>query len=561
MLSDQQSQRYLHRLLLALLLVVGLALRLYGITWDDNHHLHPDERQITMVVSRLGMPPLSQWPAFFTPPPFSTPSEEKPNFFDAETSPLNPHFFAYGSLPFYLLRITTHLLTVPAGLAEYFSSWPLVAQFLSGLGRMSDYDHITLVGRALSALIDTAIICLTYLLGKRVYDRRVGLLAALLVTFTVFHIQLAHFYAVDTLLTFFVLLFFVFALDFAREGGLWNALLMGGSFGLALATKFSAAPLALVIVGSYSLRYRRQGRRVWGRLGQLFLLTIVACAVVFFFAEPYAILDFDAFAAGIAEQGRMVRGIADYPYTRQYIGTTPYLYQIRETAEWGMGLPLGLVAYGGLGYFLWRVVREKKGEELLLLAWVAPYFLITGSFTVKFMRYMLPLLPSFLIMGAAMLFAFKDALHRRAPERKVVRSAIWYGLTGLIIASSVLYVWAFTSIYSRPHSRIQASEWIYRNVLPGSTLALEHWDDDLPLSRTVDVRPRSIGEYQTLKMNLYEPEEGGPGQRVDEALDRVRERFGQEALSRARLLEAQQRRKRRRGETMPGLDAERDGKR
>jgi YYY domain-containing protein len=504
LLDARLSSAKLHRPLLILLLVVGAALRLYGNNWDDNHHLHPDERQITMVVSRLGMPLLEQWLSFFTPPPLSSPSEENPNFFDPETSTLNPHFFAYGSLPFYMLRLATHLLTIPASLSSYLTAWPSLAEFLEGLRRMSDYDHITLVGRALSALIDTAVIYLTYLLGKRVYDRRVGLLAAAFVTFTVFHIQVAHFYAVDALLTFFVLLFFVFALDFARRGGMWNGALMGATLGMALATKVSAAPLLLVVLGAYVLHFRARGKEDPRRESCLLLLTLASLAVVFFLCEPYAILDFDAFTAGIAEQSRMVRGIADYPYTRQYINTPAFLYQIEQTAVWGMGLPLGLVAYGGLGFFLWRAWRDRRGEELLLLAWVGPYFLVTGAFMVKFMRYMLPLLPFFLIMGAAMLFAFRDWLRRRFPARKAAASAIWYGLTGLVLACSVLYSLAFVSIYSRPHSRIQASEWIYRNVPAGSTLALEHWDDDLPLSRTVDGRPRSIGEYQTLKMNLYE---------------------------------------------------------
>ncbi len=168
MSGSEPRSRNLSQVLLILLLVVGVALRLYGLNWDDDHHLHPDERQITMVVSRLGLPPLRQWPSFFAPPFLTNPSEENPNFFDAETSSLNPHFFAYGSLPFYLLRLTTHLLTVPAGLSAYLSSWPSAAEFLHGLERMSDYDHITLMGRVLSALIDTGVIYLTYLLGKKV---------------------------------------------------------------------------------------------------------------------------------------------------------------------------------------------------------------------------------------------------------------------------------------------------------------------------------------------------------------------------------------------------------
>jgi 4-amino-4-deoxy-L-arabinose transferase-like glycosyltransferase len=484
------SKRDRSQLLLILLLLVGAALRLYGMNWDDNHHLHPDERQITMVVSRLGMPPLGQWPSFF----------------DADTSPLNPRFFAYGSLPFYMLRLTSHVLTMPAGLSTHFHFWPAASQFLEGLRRMSDYDHITLVGRVLSALIDTGVIYLTYLIGKRVYDRRVGLLAAVFVTFTVFHIQVAHFYAVDALLTFFVLLFFVFAIDFAQQGGVRNSILLGASLGLALATKFSAAPLALVVLGTYVLRVKQQGAGHLGQALRLLLFTALALALTFFIAQPYAVLDLGAFSAGIAEQAKMVRGIADYPYTRQYVNTPAFLYQIQHTIIWAMGLPLGLVAYCGLGFFLWRAARYRRGMELLLLAWVGPYFLVTGSFMVKFMRYMLPLLPFFFIMGAKMLHSFRGWLQERVGGDDRRASAIWYGLTGFVIAWSVLYSLAFASIYSRPHSRIQASEWIYRNLPTGSTLALEHWDDDLPLRRIVDDQPRSISEYHTLKMNLYEPD-------------------------------------------------------
>ena len=129
--------------------------------------------------------------------------------------------------------------------------------------------------------------------------------------------------------------------------------------------------------------------------------------------EPYAVLDWESFIKRVVEESNMVRGIADLPYTRQYIDTPAYLYQIWNTSVWGTGIPLGIVAFGGL---LWATVRgliRRRSEDLLLLSWVLVYFLINGSFMVKFLRYMLPILPFLCILGAAAVVALKDWLAAR----------------------------------------------------------------------------------------------------------------------------------------------------
>ena len=79
------------------------------------------------------------------------------------------------------------------------------------------------------------------MLGKRLFDRRVGLLAAVFAAFTVLHIQLSHFYTVDTLLTFFIVLAMLCAVQVMRRGSLGASAWMGVCLGLALATKVSVA--------------------------------------------------------------------------------------------------------------------------------------------------------------------------------------------------------------------------------------------------------------------------------------------------------------------------------
>lgn len=492
---------------LALILVIGATLRFYGLNWDQNHHLHPDERAIVaFVVPEIGMPPWREWPEFFNPFLAGEATEEHPNFFDPETSPLNPRFFAYGSLPLYLLRLEANLLSLYAPYARLFSPWPSLAQTLAILGRTSDYEYLTLLGRMMAGVAGTLNIYLTYMVGKRAYNERVGLLAAAFSALTVFEIQVSHFFAVDIFLNLFVLLAVYSALGLAHGRGWEEAALLGASLGWALATKFSAAPLALVFLCAFALRYRRG--KGWREIVPLALLALLFLALVFFVAEPYAILDWQSFWERVVAEGEMARGIRDLPYTRQYAGTTPFLYQITQTTLWGMGPALGVVAWGGLLFTLWRGFRHRQPSELLLLAWVVPYFLITGSFYVKFLRYMLPLFPFFYIMGAEMLLSLRERCAGLAAR------CAWQIALGLVVALSLLYSLAFVSIYSRPHSRVQASEWIYRNIPPGLTLALEHWDDELPLGMVVDEEPRSIEEYRTVTMALYEPDDEAKYQEI-----------------------------------------------
>ena len=72
-----------------------------------------------------------------------------------------------------------------------------------------------------------------------------------------------------------------------------------------------------------------------------------AALVALLATQPYMILDSETFFANVSEQGEMVRRIRDYPYTRQYIDTTSYVYQVTQLGIWGLGPVAGVVAWLG----------------------------------------------------------------------------------------------------------------------------------------------------------------------------------------------------------------------
>ncbi|MGB9637465.1 MAG: hypothetical protein ACPLY7_01565, partial [Microgenomates group bacterium] len=66
----------------------------------------------------------------------------------------------------------------------------------------------------------------------------------------------------------------------------------------------------------------------------------------------------------------------------------------------------------------------------------------------------------------------------------------------VVLISTLLWSISFLSIYSRPNTRVTASKWINQNIPAESNLAVEHWDDRLPLFNSE--------KYNFLEMPLYE---------------------------------------------------------
>ncbi|MCS6800550.1 MAG: DUF2298 domain-containing protein [Chloroflexota bacterium] len=441
---------------------IALALRLIGLNWDNGGLYHPDERFILMTVEgRIRLP----WPI------------DLAVLLDPALSPLNPRFFAYGSFPLYLLKAVAH---GASSLQPTFAT-----------------SDLRLVARALSALFDTGTVLLTYFVGLKLSGRLLGAIAAALVAFAALHIQLAHFYAVDTVLVFFLLAATLLCLLLIERPTFGRAALLGAAFGLALATKVSAAPLALAIVGAHLLAVWKRAPE--GRLSPVerllggLIVTFGTAAFFFVVTQPFALLDRETFLANITEQSEMVRRIRDYPYTRQYIDTPKYWYHIHQLSLFGLGLPFGIAGWLG---FLWAVGRAavlRQRGEIVLLLWAVPYFAINGAFEVKFLRYLLPLIPFLALFAARFLLDLTSAFARLSPRGRAAGGALMSGVVG----ATALWGLAYVQIYARPHPATAMAAWMTANVPAGATIAKEHWEEGLP----------NLGMYRIVELNLYDPDD------------------------------------------------------
>ncbi|MDX1662814.1 MAG: phospholipid carrier-dependent glycosyltransferase [Candidatus Promineifilaceae bacterium] len=520
-------------LLLALVLLVAAALRLTGVDWDGYHHYHPDERFITWVATTVEfprslatalIPAESSFNPYYWPPGAESPGIVVP----AD----QPRYFAYGHLPLYLGVAATRFAEGVAPLLRgwFPEGWLFTQDILNAAGH-TEFRHLTAVVRVTTALVDVMTVAAVFFLGRRLYGIVVGLLAAALLALNVMHIQLAHFFAVDPYLTLFTVLALLFVVlaagrEQADRAGMALFLLAGAAIGLAVGSKFSAVLLFLPLGVALLYRWHWREAVYWQRL----VLSGAAALIAFAVTNPFALLAWNCsvvtparplgplslpaldwrscFLDNIARQSAMVQGGAAFPFTRQYLETVPYLYPVLMQIRWGMGPLLGVTAFGGFAWAIWvgaraalrwrpnrpgiaPVTASGQGGWLagaplgwIVLAWTVPYFLITGGFVVKFMRYMQPLTPFLMIYAAAFLLALPWVRLRRI-------------LAAVVLVGTALYALAFVNLYTTVHPWMGASHWIYENVESGALILSEKWDDPLPSSLEVDGEFRRHNEFES----------------------------------------------------------------
>jgi YYY domain-containing protein len=522
--SSAEDRSPWQHVLLVLILLVAFLLRAGNIAWDEGKLTHPDERSTVAFYA-----PTMHWPTDWS------------TAFNPQKSTFNPLWdrqagqrrsYTYGHFPLYLLTITADVASRTAPLFKAFGALPETVSFVRTLKGVPGYAY---VGRFLMAVADTFTVYLVYLIARKLYGRRAGLLAAALSAFTVTQIQLAHFFAVDPISGAFTMLALYGAMLMFERQDAWSAVVTGVGCGLAIASKFSALPIvAAPLVATLMPMAQRwwasrrtttaepsgaepRGRSVPELVG-LLLLSLLVAFLVLVITSPFVFLDWGNFAQAVLnEQGAMVRGEADFPFTRQYRGTLPYVYYFEQQLKWGMGWPLGIVGLLGLSWVLVRAVagRARTGEWILL-SWLVPYFGLTGLFLAKFMRYMVPVVPLLTVMGVGLLttterwFAGRREPAAAGGRRQGPRSVVVPLVALLVLVATVVWALAFVNgVYGRTHTWIAASRWIYANVPDGSVLASEHWDDDLPLGLPEPGADMGSHGYRVVDLPMYEEDNQG----------------------------------------------------
>ncbi|MBI3173348.1 MAG: glycosyltransferase family 39 protein [Chloroflexi bacterium] len=504
-MMQKEERAWIYNILLLAVLMVAAYLRFTGSDWGMLEHQHPDELFLTSVTydiapigtstDVLGSAPTAAanpWRATY--PTIYTDCKEWGGYFDTACSPLNPHnrghsFYTYGTLPLILVRYSADWITQLAHV-EQLSTW------------VKPVTDLKQFGRQWSALADLLTVLLLYLIVVRLYNRKTALLAAAFSALAVMQIQQSHFYTTDNFSTLFMFLAILFAVEILvyrrpegadeepfilsawtsifRDPLFWFTVAFGVAFGMAVASKLTAAPLALLLPAAFFMRSLRHADDdsvtpdkpdltkfwVYMIIGGFFAL------LSFRVFQPYAfhgiISPNMAWFDNVREQRAQATPDSDLPWNLQWARRS-HLYSFENLTIWGLGLPLGILSWLGFLWMAWRIFKNREWRpHLLLWGWTALYFGWQSMQYNPTMRYQLPIYPLLAMMAAWFVFEGFQKFVRN--ETSLDRNVYFYlnhvvrVLGAVVLVLTAAWAFAFLNIYTHDETRIAASKWIFQNV-------------------------------------------------------------------------------------------------
>ena len=357
-------------LLLPLVIVgLALALRVWGLGWglpnQDRHYpYHPDEAVVmTNGVNRVSL----------------------------VLGDFVPGFYHYGTLPLLIARSFYE-----AGPMMHGEPFDLNRPFAAQVGAFAAQ---MLAGRWASVVFGLLSVLMTYALGRQLYGRRTGALAAAFFAVAPLPVILSHYVTVDAIGVFFVLAALYAAAVWLNDPQgtvsqiAWRAVVTGMLAGMAAGCKLNFAVAGLAALVPLVHAARSTPSKSWRVVVVGVLALGAGTAVGFLAATPGAVVEWSAFYAQTLEELRRSReGIGLQSAGMPWAGYYHLAVSLPISLEW----PLYLVSLGGAVYSL----RRRQAGDWLLWAFLLPTFLSLAFSARIFVRYALPLIPLLTLLAA-----------------------------------------------------------------------------------------------------------------------------------------------------------------
>jgi 4-amino-4-deoxy-L-arabinose transferase-like glycosyltransferase len=412
---------------------LAIGLRAWGLSFGLPYVYHPDEVVVVNTAQTM-----------------------------LKTGDLNPHFFHWPSLIFYLntLLYGLHFLAGKM-LGIFHSTADIPAPVMLGMavGYMP-MASIWLLSRILTLSLGVGSVILAFFSGRSLTgDTAVALLAAFLMAISPTNIGNSRLITPDTFAVFFLMLAFYGIVKVLNTGQSRYYVLTGIAIGLAASSKYNAVLIALPFLLAHFYRH--------GLIKGVKDLRLVGTGVIsiaaFFVTSPYAILDWAAFWEAIQFDA--------LHYSTGHAGMEGNTLNWYLSFLWRIEGLVFILAILEIG----RGLYGRSWKTILLAVFPVIYFALISSFVVRNDRTLLPAIPFFILLAAN----FLAATYRWLSQQ----SFSWrrYGQVALLLVTAVTIIiplrssiksgLRLTTIDSRETARV----WVADNLPQGSKVTLESY--------------------------------------------------------------------------------------
>lgn len=436
------------RSLLIIILSLAWLIRVYGISFGLPYLTHPDEPSIAnraLTIIQTGQ------------------------VYTVSTSLGKPFSYYIFALAYLFYFIPAHFIggvssTLDWNLPEVRDNIPI------------QNPDLYLVGRFTTVIFGTLVVYIVYLLGKRLYGSKVGLIGAFFTAFSFLEIVNSKYIRPDLPMALFLLLSFLFFMSILEKGEGRYYKLSGFLAGLAIATKYNAflivVPFLLThIFRSKNLREVFNKDIVWG--GSLLVLGFALGSyplVEELISKPHFL---------VSREGPLYEFFHYRSVHFGYQGDRNWFYFAQFLFEQGLGAIMFLLALGGIIYTLFRPGRKS----LVIVSFIIAYYLFLSSFKVNFLRNLVAITPLLALTAAIFLAKAVEFLSSRSSFVQKKENLIIILLATISVAPSVIRGFHYDRYISDQDTRAKAARWIEREIPQDSRIIVEGNNTFIPRDR------------------------------------------------------------------------------
>lgn len=414
------------KILLTLIIILFLFLSFYGIKADLPYSRVATEIEQVRFAVKFGSGDLN------------------PHHF------IHPPFFAYVLFSFYVIIF---LFGKAVGIFKTILDYQRLY--------FTDPTIFYIVARSVILILAGLSIVTLYSIGKRLFDKKIALVACLFMAFSPVYIKWAHYASTDVPMLFLSLSSFYFIVRILKGGSWWDYILAGFLAGLAIATKYNAGLLIIPILIAHFIS-PQQKTSLKKILNKRLIVALLCLLLGFLLGCPFALLDYNTFLPEFFKQSQRMTD-QNYHFPTWRINKPGWVYILTDALPFGLGIPLTILVIFGIFYSFYR----HRKQDFLLLSLILISYIIVGNWDIIKPRYLIHVFPFMLLLGSRFLVEIVSNL--KISDRRC--TALIAAISILLIIMPFYHVMKFDNLVSQEPVAIETKEWVEKHIPPGSKIA------------------------------------------------------------------------------------------